>query len=71
LNSGSHGKQKVGANHAVKGVVRFWDSLASADKKHRFVLKNLFKPFVIHIFRQQMPVGQQITAWKIIAAVII
>jgi hypothetical protein len=55
----------------MKMVERFWDSVASGDKKHMFGLKDLLKPFLIRVPRQEIPVSQQIIAWKIITMVII
>jgi hypothetical protein len=55
----------------MKMLERFWDSVANADKKYLFGSKNLLKPFLIHVVHEEIPVGQQIIAWKIITVVII
>jgi hypothetical protein len=54
----------------MKMLKRFWDSVTNADKKHLFGFEDLLKPFLIHVVHQEIPVGQQIIAWKIITVVI-
>jgi hypothetical protein len=54
----------------MKILERFWDSVANADKKHLSSLNDLLKPFLIHVVHQEIPIGQQIIAWKIITVVI-
>jgi hypothetical protein len=71
MNSGSHVKHRINANHALKMLERFCDFVADVDKKHLFGFRDLLKPLLIHVVYQEIPVGQQIFAWKIITVMII
>jgi hypothetical protein len=55
----------------MKMLEGFWGSVVNADKKHLFGLNYLLKPFLIHVVHQEISVGQQIIAWKIITVMAI
>jgi hypothetical protein len=64
LMPGWNVKHKMDTNPVMNALVRFWDSLATANKKLSFVLKDQLKAFVAHVLRQQISAGLRITTWR-------